>query len=43
MLHYCDAHMSRSFRVRYDPYTQSVTTDRAIARGAHAPAAPTAQ
>jgi phenylalanine-4-hydroxylase len=34
MLTYCDSSLARSFRVRYDPYTQSVTTDRAISRGA---------
>ena len=35
MLSFCDTSMSRSFRVRYDPFTQSVTTDRAIARGSY--------
>ena len=32
MLSFCDQSMSRTFRVRYDPFTQSVTTDRAIVR-----------
>ena len=32
MLAFCDSSMSRSFRVRYDPFAHSVTTDRAIAR-----------
>jgi hypothetical protein len=33
MLAYCDSSLGRTFRVRYDPYTQSVTTDRAVSRG----------
>ncbi len=33
MLAYCDSSLGRTFRVRYDPYTQSVTTDRAVTRG----------
>lgn len=35
MRQYCEDTMKRPFRVRWDPQTQSVSTDRAVIRGAY--------
>ena len=32
MLAFCEQSMNRPFQVRYDPYTQAVSTDRAVVR-----------
>ena len=35
MLHFCDTSMARPFRVRYNPYTNTVSTDRAVLRDSY--------
>ena len=35
MLAFCDTDMARPFRVRYNPLTHSVSTDRAVLRDAY--------
>ena len=32
MLAFCESSLMRPFQVRYDPYTQTVSTDRAVVR-----------
>ena len=35
MLAFCETEMARPFRVRYNPLTSSITTDRAVLRDAY--------